>query len=308
MAFVLDDRVIETASSPGQGDFELLGAVEKSRSFVAGIGSGNTTRYLAVGAEGAEIGVAQVLAGSPDRLVRPSTVKNMTGTTTPVNFSGLVTVSCIASADDVPWIDEDGNLSKGVLGGVGGLTSLPPGNDMDNLSQGVTRLFQVNAETANSPAPMRGHGIHWQRSSGGGEAQFMIGEDPNLPLMGFRTRVAGDWLPWMEIFHSGNIVATGQNANGEYALLGGGLLICHRVVELDLSTTGFAANTFDTPAQALGNLFGGFVFTSTPTNSNLLDAMAAVILSMDSSTWRLNARYAYSGTVSANLWMMGVGV
>lgn len=111
MAFVLEDRVVETANNPGQGDFELLGATDNNRSFVTGIGDGNTTRYLAIGAEGWEIGVAQVSAGSPDRLLRPGTVtKNSDGSTTPINFTGTVTVACVASIEDVLWLNEDGDL------------------------------------------------------------------------------------------------------------------------------------------------------------------------------------------------------
>lgn len=111
MAFVLEDRVVETANNPGQGDFELLGATTNNRTFVAAIGNGNTTRYLAVGAEGWEIGVAQVSAGSPDRLLRPGTVtKNSDGGTSPINFTGTVTVACVASIEDVLWLNEDGDL------------------------------------------------------------------------------------------------------------------------------------------------------------------------------------------------------
>lgn len=111
MAFVLEDRVIETANSPGQGDFELLGATGDNRTFVFGIGDGNTTRYLAIGAEGWEIGIGTVSAGSPDRLLRPGTVtKNSAGNTTPVDFGGLVTVACIVSVEDVAWIDDSGIL------------------------------------------------------------------------------------------------------------------------------------------------------------------------------------------------------
>lgn len=120
MAFVLEDRVVETANNPGQGDFELLGATDNNRSFVTGIGDGNTTRYLAIGAEGWEIGVAQVSAGSPDRLLRPGTVtKNSDGTTTPVNFTGTVTVACIASVEDVfnAALLTSGTLPAGRLSG-----------------------------------------------------------------------------------------------------------------------------------------------------------------------------------------------
>lgn len=102
MAFVLEDRVVETASNPGQGDFELLGASGSNRTFVGGIGNGNTTRYLAVGSEGWEIGLAEVSAGSPDRLLRPGSVtKNSDGGTTPIDFTGSVTLACIPSVEDV---------------------------------------------------------------------------------------------------------------------------------------------------------------------------------------------------------------
>lgn len=119
MAFVLEDRVVETANNPGQGDFELLGATDNNRSFVTGIGNGNTTRYLAIGAEGWEIGIGTVSAGSPDRLLRPGSVtKNSNGNTTPIDFGGIVILACIVSVEDVAWIDDGGILQV-----PGGLTT-----------------------------------------------------------------------------------------------------------------------------------------------------------------------------------------
>ena len=45
MALILADRVQETCNSPGTGTVTLLGAQTGFRSFLAGVGNGNTTYY-----------------------------------------------------------------------------------------------------------------------------------------------------------------------------------------------------------------------------------------------------------------------
>jgi len=108
MTFLLSDRVQETANNPGQGDFELLGAAAGALGFVDAIGNGNTTRYIAVASEGVEIGEAEVVAGTPDRLIRPGTVDlNTNGGSSPINFTGTVRIFSGPSVLDILWRDED---------------------------------------------------------------------------------------------------------------------------------------------------------------------------------------------------------
>ena len=73
MAFVLADFVCETTTTTGTGTLSLAGAVSGFRSFVAGIGDGNTTHYSIIGSDGSwETGTGTVTDGSPDTLARTS--------------------------------------------------------------------------------------------------------------------------------------------------------------------------------------------------------------------------------------------
>ena len=67
------DRVAETSTTTGTGTIQLLGAVDaKFRTFVAGVGSGNTAPYVMVHrtANEWEVGYGVVTSGSPNTLTR----------------------------------------------------------------------------------------------------------------------------------------------------------------------------------------------------------------------------------------------
>ena len=70
MALVLNDRVSETSTDSGTGTLELAGAVTGWETFVAGVGTGNTT-YYAIHEEGTanwEVGLGTITDASPDTL------------------------------------------------------------------------------------------------------------------------------------------------------------------------------------------------------------------------------------------------
>jgi hypothetical protein len=48
MALVINDRVKETSTTTGTGDFTLAGAVTDFESFNSGVGTDNTTYYAIV--------------------------------------------------------------------------------------------------------------------------------------------------------------------------------------------------------------------------------------------------------------------
>ena len=48
MALVINDRVKETSTTTGTGNFTLLGASQDFESFNSGVGAGNTTYYTIV--------------------------------------------------------------------------------------------------------------------------------------------------------------------------------------------------------------------------------------------------------------------
>lgn len=67
------DRVAETTTTTGTGTIQLLGAVDaKFRTFVAGVGSGNTAPYVMVHrtANEWEVGYGVVTSGGPNTLTR----------------------------------------------------------------------------------------------------------------------------------------------------------------------------------------------------------------------------------------------
>jgi len=72
MALVLNDRVRETSTDSGTGTLDLAGAVTGWETFVAGIGTTNTT-YYAIHEEGTanwEVGTGTVTDATPDTLSR----------------------------------------------------------------------------------------------------------------------------------------------------------------------------------------------------------------------------------------------
>ena len=72
MALVLNDRVRETSTTSGTGTLNLAGAVTGWDTFVAGVGTGNTT-YYAIHEEGTanwEGGTGTVTDSTPDTLSR----------------------------------------------------------------------------------------------------------------------------------------------------------------------------------------------------------------------------------------------
>lgn len=70
MAFVLADRVFETSTSTGTGSFNLAGSTTGFRTFVAGVGTGNTCNYEINNGTDWEIGIGTITAGTPDVLSR----------------------------------------------------------------------------------------------------------------------------------------------------------------------------------------------------------------------------------------------
>jgi hypothetical protein len=72
MALVLNDRVRETSTTSGTGTLNLAGAVTGWETFVAGVGTTNTT-YYAIHEEGTanwEVGTGTVTDATPDTLSR----------------------------------------------------------------------------------------------------------------------------------------------------------------------------------------------------------------------------------------------
>jgi len=134
MALVINDRVKETSTTTGTGTFSLAGAETGYESFVAGIGTTNTTYYaIELNSAGEwEVGIGTVTDATPDTLSR-DTIITSSNSDSAVNFStGTKNVFCTLPAKrtvspvmtatgfvvtHASTLNEDQTLDSGVLAG-----------------------------------------------------------------------------------------------------------------------------------------------------------------------------------------------
>ena len=134
MALVINDRVKETSTTTGTGNFTLGGASQGFESFASGVGVGNTTYYTIVEAGSNNFEVGENTLSATSTLVRTSG-----GVISSSNSDGLVSfgandkdVFCTIPAkktispvmDATPYvvthsstISEDQTMDSGVLAG-----------------------------------------------------------------------------------------------------------------------------------------------------------------------------------------------
>ncbi len=134
MALVINDRVKETSTTTGTGTIDLAGAETGYESFVAGIGTTNTTYYaIELNSAGEwEVGIGTVTDAAPDTLSR-DTIITSSNSDSAVNFSaGTKNVFCTLPAKrtvspvmtatgfvvtHASTLNEDQTLDSGVLAG-----------------------------------------------------------------------------------------------------------------------------------------------------------------------------------------------
>jgi hypothetical protein len=134
MALVINDRVKETSTTTGTGTIDLAGAETGYESFVAGIGTTNTTYYaIELNSAGEwEVGIGTVTDATPDTLSR-DTIISSSNSDSAVNFSaGTKNVFCTLPAKrtvspvmtatgfvvtHASTLNEDQTLDSGVLAG-----------------------------------------------------------------------------------------------------------------------------------------------------------------------------------------------
>tara|TARA_Y100000004_G_scaffold171519_1_gene207584 strand:- start:576 stop:1034 length:459 start_codon:yes stop_codon:yes gene_type:complete len=135
MALVINDRVKESSTTSGTGTINLDGASQDFITFVAGVGTTNTTYYCIseTGTDNFEVGIGTVTDATPDTLSRDTVISNNLGTTAKINFgSGDKEVFCTIPAKramspvmtatgyvvtHASTLDEDQTLDSGVLAG-----------------------------------------------------------------------------------------------------------------------------------------------------------------------------------------------
>ena len=110
MALVINDRVKETSTTSGTGNFTLAGASTGFITFNSGIGTSNTTYYTIheQGTNNFEVGLG-TLTGSTN-LQRDTFLSNSAGNTSKINFGSSTTkdVFCTMPASKSVYLDSTG--------------------------------------------------------------------------------------------------------------------------------------------------------------------------------------------------------
>jgi hypothetical protein len=110
MALVINDRVKETSTTSGTGDFTLAGSSTGFVSFNSGIGTSNTTYYCIFeqGTNNFEVGLG-TLTGSTT-FQRDTVLSNSAGNTSKINFGSSTTkdVFCTMPASKSVYLDSTG--------------------------------------------------------------------------------------------------------------------------------------------------------------------------------------------------------
>jgi hypothetical protein len=153
MALILADRVKETTTTTGTGTLSLAGAVAGFQSFVAGVGTTNTTYYaITDSATGAfEVGIGTVTSGSPDTLSR-GTVLESSNSDNLVNFgAGQKIVICTQPAEKAVYLDASDQL---VIDGTSVTATAAELNYVDGVTSNIQT--QLDAKVAKAGGTMTG--------------------------------------------------------------------------------------------------------------------------------------------------------
>ena len=109
MALVINDRVKETSTTTGTGNFTLAGAVTGFETFNTGIGSSNTTYYCIFnqGTNEFEVGLGTLSASTT---LERTTVISSSNSDAAVDFAaGTKDVFCTLPASKSVYLDASGN-------------------------------------------------------------------------------------------------------------------------------------------------------------------------------------------------------
>lgn len=104
MAFKVADRVLETSTSTGTGTINLAGATSGYQSFIAGVGSGNSTYYCIYDPTAYiwEVGSGTVTSGSPNTLSRTTIFASSNSGSAITLLGNSVNVFCTLPAEATP--------------------------------------------------------------------------------------------------------------------------------------------------------------------------------------------------------------
>ena len=111
MALVINDRVKETSTTSGTGTINLAGASQDFITFVAGVGTTNTTYYCITetGTDKFEVGIGTVTDASPDTLSRDTILSSSNGDAAVSFTAGTKDVFCTQPASKAIYKDANGD-------------------------------------------------------------------------------------------------------------------------------------------------------------------------------------------------------
>ena len=166
MALVLNDRVRETSTTSGTGTLDLAGAVTGWETFVAGVGTTNTT-YYAIHEEGTanwEVGVGTVTDAATDTLSRTAITSSNSDSL--VTFAGgTLNVFCTLPASKTTdmTMTTAGDILYASANNTPARLAKGAANEVLAMNSGATAPEWVAATTGDITAVTAGTGL-----SGGG--------------------------------------------------------------------------------------------------------------------------------------------
>ena len=157
MAFLVKDRVLETANSPGTGVVNLLGAVTGYQSFVTALVTSGTTTYYCIADQSGnnwEVGLGTFTTTSGNQLTR-NTVYSSSNAGGTVNFNaGLQNVFITYPSEEAVFVDPSGNTYAPNIGGTtasaGTFTNLTANTSASLSPSGTVTVNPTTAGTINN--------------------------------------------------------------------------------------------------------------------------------------------------------------
>jgi hypothetical protein len=150
MAFVLNDRVLETSTSTGTGTFTLAGAASGFQTFLAGVGASNTTYYTIVNTAANEWEVGLGTLDATGLILTRTTVYTSSNSNSAVTFTaGTKNVFVTYPATRSVNLDTTGVLAlttpvNSPLTINNGVTGTPLANSVASFFDSVDAFSQVN--------------------------------------------------------------------------------------------------------------------------------------------------------------------
>lgn len=130
-----------------------------------------------------------------------------------------------------------GNVMEVGAFGIGGIASDLPGNTLNYPVGSIAPgLYKFDSSTAGSPSPNSNNGsvLVTRRASQGGEVQLLMGDGAGARIY-TRSRTAGDWSEWSEIYQSAFFTGSNQQIgrSAGYQPLPGGIILQWGTAQVD---------------------------------------------------------------------------